>query len=144
MNEHEVEQTGRRFHYHIDPFRIRHGIDLEHWSVANPDEALRIHGEPRHGPSLQRIETQTERQVSLVLLANVGFFIAAAIAAAWSLLDTGTWFLGHLIGVGITGQVCTMFCLAWLLTQNRAVADALEGADDQQEDSGVPGPCAPR
>ena len=72
-----------------------------------------------------------ERQGTLLVMAQVTFFVSAAIAAAWSLSGRGEWLLGHLIGVSVTGQICTLFCLAWFVSKLRGVLQKANDAELQ-------------
>ena len=62
-------------------------------------------------------------------MAQVIFFVSAAIAALWSITSRGEWLVGHLIGVSITGQICTLFCLAWFLSKLRGVQEQLRDSE---------------
>lgn len=70
-----------------------------------------------------------ERQISLLLMAQITFFVSAALASVWSLMNQGQWLIGHLVGVSITGQLCTLFCLTWFVSKLRAVQQRLSDTE---------------
>lgn len=70
-----------------------------------------------------------ERQISLLLMAQLTFFISAALASFWSLTYQGQWLIGHLVGVSITGQLCTLFCLTWFVSKLRGVQQRLSDTE---------------
>jgi hypothetical protein len=70
-----------------------------------------------------------ERQISLLLMAQLTFFISAALASFWSLTNQGQWLIGHLVGVSITGQLCTLFCLTWFVAKLRGVQQRLSDTE---------------
>jgi hypothetical protein len=70
-----------------------------------------------------------ERQISLLLMAQLSFFVSAALASVWSLTYQGQWLIGHLVGVSITGQLCTLFCLTWFVSKLRSVQQRLSDTE---------------
>ncbi len=76
----------------------------------------------------------SERQVSLLLLANLGFFLTVALTGLWSNISPGAWAPGYLLSIAITGQIGTLVGLAWMLSHARTTAELLEGAEREFED----------
>jgi len=76
----------------------------------------------------------SERQVSLLLLANLGFFLTVTLTGLWSNISPGTWSPGYLLSIAITGQIGTLVGLAWMLSHTRTTAEQLEGAEREFED----------
>ena len=80
------------------------------------------------GTTRQQVQ-RLERQVSLLLIAQITFFVGAALASLWALTQPEQGLVGQLVGVSITGQLGTLFCLAWFVSRMRSIHQKLSDAE---------------
>lgn len=80
------------------------------------------------GTTRQQVQ-RLERQISLLLIAQITFFVGAALASLWALTQPEQGLVGQLVGVSITGQLGTLFCLAWFVSRMRSIHQKLSDAE---------------
>lgn len=78
--------------------------------------------------AVQRLRS-AERQVLLLLVANLGVFIGTALATGWSLALGVPSQASHLLTIGVVMQVATLFGLAWFVSQTRSIVDVIDDAE---------------
>ena len=80
------------------------------------------------GTTRQQVQ-RVERQVSLLLIAQITFFVGAALTSLWALPQPEQGLGGQVVADSNTGQLGTLFCLAWFVSRMRSIQQRLSDAE---------------